>query len=72
MMWYLRKLQKREIYRIYPLHCRSYGIGCESPLLVPGNKTKTEAGIAIECMEDLEGAGYVKFEHNVACTHWQD
>ena len=44
----------------------------ENPGRFTGNKTKTEAGIAIECMEDLEGAGYVKFEHNVACTHWQD
>ncbi|WP_353187079.1 Xaa-Pro peptidase family protein [Pseudomonas sp.] len=61
------ELKKREIYCGYPLHGHSYGIGWESPWLVPGNETKIEAGmsIAIECMAGRDDIGYVKFEHNV-------
>ncbi len=63
----LAELQKREIYCGYPLHGHSYGIGWESPWLVPGNETIIEAGmaIAIECMAGRDDIGYVKFEHNV-------
>lgn len=63
----LQVLQSREIYCGYPLHGHSYGIGWESPWLVPGNETTIEAGmaIAIECMAGREGIGFVKFEHNV-------
>lgn len=63
----LQTLQSRDIYCGYPLHGHSYGIGWESPWLVPGNETKIQAGmaIAIECMAGREGVGFVKFEHNV-------
>ncbi|AUO22395.1 Xaa-Pro peptidase family protein [Pseudomonas sp. NC02] len=63
----LQVLQSREIYCGYPLHGHSYGIGWESPWLVPGNETKIEAGmaIAIECMAGRKDVGFVKFEHNV-------
>lgn len=63
----LNELNAREIYCGYPLHGHSYGIGWESPWLVPGNETRIEAGmaIAIECMAGRQGAGFVKFEHNV-------
>lgn len=63
----LNVLQGREIYCGYPLHGHSYGIGWESPWLVPGNKTTIEAGmaIAIECMAGREDVGFVKFEHNI-------
>ena len=63
----LQVLQSREIYCGYPLHGHSYGIGWESPWLVPGNETIIEAGmaLAIECMAGREEIGFVKFEHNV-------
>lgn len=63
----LEVLQSREIYCGYPLHGHSYGIGWESPWLVPGNETTIEAGmaIAIECMAGREDVGFVKFEHNI-------
>ncbi|BEO54845.1 hypothetical protein SMQE21_47850 (plasmid) [Serratia marcescens] len=60
-------LDAREINCGYPLHGHSYGIGWESPWLVPGNETRIEAGmaIAIECMAGREDVGYVKFEQNI-------
>jgi Xaa-Pro aminopeptidase len=60
-------LDAREINCGYPLHGHSYGIGWESPWLVPGNETPIEAGmaIAIECMAGREDVGYVKFEQNI-------
>ncbi|MBN7807844.1 MULTISPECIES: M24 family metallopeptidase [Agrobacterium] len=63
----LNVLKDRDVYCGYPLHGHSYGIGWESPWLVPGNETEIEAGmsIAIECMAGREDIGFVKFEHNV-------
>lgn len=60
-------LETRGVACGYPLHGHSYGIGWESPWLVPGNDTQITAGmaIAIECMAGREDVGYVKFEHNV-------
>ncbi|MNJ19323.1 putative peptidase [compost metagenome] len=60
-------LNSRGIYCGYPLHGHSYGIGWESPWLVPGNDTQIEAGmaIAIECMAGRPDVGFVKYEHNV-------
>ncbi len=60
-------LTARDIFCGYPLHGHSYGIGWESPWLVPSNETRIEAGmaIAIECMAGREDVGFVKFEHNV-------
>lgn len=60
-------LDAREINCGYPLHGHSYGIGWESPWLVPGNETRITAGmaIAVECMAGREDTGYVKFEQNI-------
>lgn len=60
-------LDTREISCGYPLHGHSYGIGWESPWLVPGNDTPVTAGmaIALECMAGREDTGYVKFEQNI-------
>ena len=60
-------LTARDVFCGYPMHGHSYGIGWESPWLVPGNETRIEAGMAmaIECMAGREEVGFVKFEHNV-------
>lgn len=60
-------LDARGIFCGYPLHGHSYGLGWESPWLIPGQTGRIEAGmaIAVECMAGREDVGYVKFEHNV-------
>lgn len=51
----------------YPIHGHSYGLGWESPWLIPGAEAEIEPGmaIAVECMAGREPVGFVKFEHNL-------
>lgn len=60
-------LKDRGIECGYPIHGHSYGLGWESPWLIPDSDAEIRAGmaIAIECMAGREPVGFVKFEHNV-------
>ncbi|MEU6198348.1 M24 family metallopeptidase [Streptomyces sp. NPDC047061] len=60
-------LEERGVEIGDPLHGHSYGLGWESPWLIPSEDAVIGAGmaIAIETMAGREGVGCAKFEENV-------
>lgn len=60
-------LDARKINCGYPLHGHSYGIGWESPWLVPGNETHITAGMAIAAECAAEKAYWIFLWLNQSC-----